>query len=183
MGKINNPNGKKGRQVNFYLNNLDLEKVEKYLEKIGFQIIIFDSQKPKKIQILTNLQAQKNLPSTRFLVLPNQQKDLKFDKNSSGFYRLSESSSPVIEYSLTFCSEKMMRSGRFYYKPFLYADQTWQAQNEVFLEKAEKLFRWFKRNFKRQAGEPFYNFYASAEVVKMAENMRFNGEKQCIEVL
>lgn len=159
-----------GRQINFYLSNDDLDKIENYLKQNNFKIISYAMPTPE-VKELDSLKAKKG-EFTKFVVQESQIENIKSKFYEARNEYVVDIYSPLIQFSASAYDESAneFRRGRLYYVPQILTNENWQFQNEDFLKSAEKLFRWFKRNFKKIDDNIFYGFYASDNVVNMVKN-------------
>ncbi len=146
------------RQVNFYLDNKDLEKMEIYLQNLDFQMFNFPIRKAEKVQ----LKADSHLSNTRYLV---RSADIEYVLANPKTLPIHL---PLIEYTVTHCeSGNYWIRGRLFYYASRNDNGKWLPQNDMFLRLAERFFRWFRYHFQLQTASPFLGNYGSKNLVEL----------------
>lgn len=143
--------------MRFYLDNQDLEKIEHYLEKAGFELFDFPIQSPSKVRLKADL----NLSNTRYLVRKIDVPFVLANRKQLPIHL------PLIEYTVTHCEkEGFWVKGRLFYYAYRQVDGVWVSQNPDFLRSVERFFRWFRYHFARYAEAPFLGTYGSKTLVQ-----------------
>ncbi len=146
----------KARQLNFYLDNQDLEKIEKYLQKTDFQIFTFPIRQAENVQ----LKADTRLSNTRYLVRKVDTDFVLANRKQLPIHL------PLIEYTVTHCEKDgFWVKGRLFYYAYRQENGVWISQDADFVRAAERFFRWFRSHFSRQTQAPFLGTYASSRLV------------------
>lgn len=147
-----------GKQINFYLQKADLERIEGYLLKrkcIFIEDVIFDQQNP----LLANHLLTSN-SSKKYITFPDKKIQYNTLKNGIQF-RLNQIQSVVIEFSIYGKKNDFYRA-RFFYEA-TYSENGERKQKDAEFEAfVERFFRWFRRNYQRVPEQPF--FFQNPEV-------------------
>lgn len=148
-----------GKQVNFFLENEDWDKIINYLSKLNLLLIGKYSQTEKPL-ILSDFLSNKSGELIKYLVLESQFSEVKtiYLENKKIFY-VDQSNSPVIELHTCVLNEEAIFRGRFFYNPTFFNPKTdsFEKKNEVFLKTAQNLMSWFKKNHLPLETKGFYS--------------------------
>ncbi len=138
-----------GKQINFYLQTADLERIEGYLRKrncIFIEDTIFEQANP--------LLADSLLSSKKYITFPNKEIQCNTLKNTKGF-RLNQIRSTVMEFGIYGKKNDFYRA-RFFYEA-TYSENGERKQKDADFEAfVERFFRWFRRNYTRVPEQPFF---------------------------
>ncbi len=141
-----------GKQINFYLQKADLERIKAYLLKrncIFIEDIIFDQQNP----LLSN-HLLSSISSEKYITFPNKEIQYNALKNTKGF-RLNQMRSAVMEFGIYGKKNDFYRA-RFFYEA-TYSENGERKQKDADFEAfVERFFRWFRRNYTRVPEQPFF---------------------------
>lgn len=141
-----------GKQINFYLQKADLERIEGYLLKrkcIFIEDVIFDQQNPLLADHLLS-----SISSKKYMAF--SQKPLYYNslKNENQF-RLNQIKTAVMEFSIYGKKNDFYRA-RFFYEA-TYPENGERKQKDAEFEAfVERFFRWFRRNYQRVPEQPFF---------------------------
>jgi hypothetical protein len=91
---------------------------------------------------------------------------------AQNYHTIKDLYSPVIEYwsSNSPAKTDSLHKGRLYFESGYYENGQWIEKNEEFLKAADKLFRWFKKTFKKVDDEIFRGSYTSDSVIEWVQN-------------
>jgi hypothetical protein len=159
-----------GKQVNFFLTASELLLIEKFLADNKLKIIIEPFE--NKEFVLSNSLSQRSALNPfyfkKYLVLEPLAAQVKV-KNLAEKYFIDDLYSPVIEFVENIWQDDFCRVGRLFYETGFYDENgIWQEKDTEFLKAAEKLFRWFRKNF--QKSELTFGFYTSPAVLAWVKN-------------
>jgi len=136
-------------QINFFMMPEDVAELEDYIKKQGLIIVSAISPTPEPL-ILDTLFPAKGLKT--LILLPDKINELKIRfVETQNYYYLNEMQSPVIEFRkpIYLKDENAIRSGRLYFdKNYLTEDGHLLVKDADIILLAEKLFKWFRKNFK-----------------------------------
>ncbi len=142
------------RQVNLYLTQNDIEKIQKYLVDRNF-IFIEDKIliEPKRVYTDSFFEA---FGRSRYIVFPENYLTFRsWEQNGVMKFRLQEIDSTVLE--LNFFGEKEgIYRVRFYYCPYYFENHEKKFKNLKFGLHVERFFRWLRRNFVRMPNMPTF---------------------------
>ena len=157
-----------GKQLNFYLQTEDFSEINAFLKEQNYvlddcfsarkDLAFLSSVNEKGLQIswkkyITKAEFADKIQS-RFL-------------DSRQLYKINELYSPVIELLLSTENpeKKELSRGRLFYQTGYYDKAgIWQEKEPEFIQSAEKLFRWFRKNFAKS--ETAYGNYTSPAVLE-----------------
>jgi hypothetical protein len=158
--------------VNFYLLPEDYNKIQSYLQECEWQILATPLTSDKMVFIETLLKDEdheKNNFYKRLLLLKHQVYLPK--KLNDDIFVLNVVFDKLIEFHA--CKwdteNQILGRGRIFYETGFYDENgVWQEKDAEFLKAAEKLFRWFRKNF--QKSDLTYGFYTSPAVLAWVKN-------------
>lgn len=144
------------QQMNFYLNENDIQKIEAYLKNQGF-LFVEDTQFEKsEITQVSHLLGDNF--DDRFIFLNDSELHFRLLNNQS--FKIEELTSTILEMNYMGFSEGLFRF-RFYYDPFYFEDDTKIEKSPEFEQAANQFFEWLKIQFEPIAEIP--DFYQNAE--------------------
>ena len=139
------------KQINFYIDEQDILELDKYLKQNNYSII--GQPMPKKeIFILHSLSDSEHdgklLQVKKFIVLNEHIELITLDHiQEQNYYLVNEFYSPVVEFIFsTMGKNNKKKPGRLYYIKDYGLEET-QLKPEMFIQSAEKIFKWFKKTF------------------------------------
>jgi hypothetical protein len=141
-----------GRQINFYFTEEDYKELENYVLEKSILVLPNYSLDMEKEIILSD----KNY-SMKLLTLPILKDQIvKRYIDTQNYFTCDIWDSPVIELHVPKHDTHLMRRGRVYYTK---ENQTESKSKEtLFLEFADDLFKWMRKNYKNTKLKGFENF-------------------------
>ncbi len=137
----------RGRQINFFVMPDEWGALEKYLDEND---MISIPTKMDKNEIISEKISEKGI--FKYLVEEKYtNKLITYPIEKINKYSIEELYSPVIQFSRPYYDKekKLLKRGRFYYiKGFWNDDSEWEDKPIDFLEKSDKLFKWFRKTYK-----------------------------------
>lgn len=147
-----------GKQVNFFLETKDWDKIERYLNQKYFLILAEQSPNEKPV-LLSDLALDNEDLLIKYLVLSEHlpHVKMKYLSNKQKFL-IDQSFSPVIELQTCLTDEDSIFRGRFFYNPTFLNPQSkeFEKHNDLFLKAAQNLISWFKKNHLPLTNKGFY---------------------------
>jgi len=159
----------KSRQINFFVMPDEWEPLENYLKENNM-ISVARKMETKEIEI----KSIKQNSFFNYLLNENNKDKIKIyylEKPNS--YFIDFTFSPVIEYSPSFYNEekKELKMGRFYYTTgFWNENDEWEEKPKEFIKNSEKLFHWFKQNYKNANLSDWKGYTISEKVKQKIQN-------------
>ncbi len=146
----------KGKQINFYLTETEIKRIEEYLRKENILVLgnLMHTSEPILLDTLIT-----SKPSfIKYLVPSNLKKEVitKYIDTQS-YYLIDFFSSPVVEFSLPISKEKnILKRGRIYFLK--------ENSNLDFLKFADTFFKWFKKTFRNIKLQNYEDILITEEV-------------------
>jgi len=145
------------RQVNVYLTQSDIQKVQKYLADRHFLFVedeILESPTPAYVDYLLAY------PQTAdYFCFPEVKLDyLQFVSEGIQKYRIKGIRTEVVNFDMLGRYDELFRV-RFYYCPYYFENHEKKYKNPAFGLHVERFFRWLRSQFKRVPDMPtfYYN--------------------------
>jgi hypothetical protein len=146
-----------GRQINFFMMPEDVAELDEQVREMGF-LMVADKMPTSEILYLNSLNSKECHDKFLFLEQEKPVIHTKFIEEQN-FYWIHPMENPVIEFSPCHLSEdgNTLIEGRFFYEIeyFNNKEQLLTCSDE-FLKKAEKLFRSYKKRFKKYRIKRYY---------------------------
>ncbi len=144
-----------GKQINLYLSQADLEKVQKYLLSRRF-ILFADKILANPMLVMAHTLITNNTEWARFVAFEDTQFDyLTFKKEGKTQYRPTDRKAETMTFSYYDCRENIYRV-RFYYCPYYFENHEKKFKNPDFGLHVERFFRWLRRTFVRVPNMPTF---------------------------
>ena len=159
----------RGRQINFFVMPDEWGALEDYLKE-NDMISVARTMDTQELE-LSNI-SEKEL--SKYLVENKYKETVKvYPIEKINKYSMSELYSPIIQFSRSYYDKEknLLRRGRFYYKKGFWNDNDeWEEKPTDFVKKGERLFRWFKKNYKDAKIPEWKGFLVTQKVKDKVEN-------------
>jgi len=148
------------KQLNFFFSNQDLEDLESYIQTKDW-LILANFSKNEPIILESIFEQTKGWKFLVPKILLSQIKMLWIEQQN--YYMIDVSNSPVVELSMPFFNvqKKILGRGRLYYDSLGICQNERKKKDALFLENAQNLFKWTKKNFPNEKIEGFSGFWIS----------------------
>ena len=147
-----------GKQINLYLRQIDIEKVQKYLQAHRF-LFFADKIMPEPNLVTVPALITNGKEWARFLAFENTNFDyLTFEKEAVVQFRPTDNKAETMTFSYYDSKDDIFRV-RFYYCPYYFENHEKKYKNPEFGVHVDRFFRWLRRQYKRVPDMPtfYYN--------------------------
>ena len=144
-----------GKQINYFVLVEEFDKLHQYLTKNGWGIAL-DESSTGSVATIKNFAEAKGLVFHLFRLADKHKIVLKSVSRRNTF-AIDVERSPVVQFSLGHWNtkENIFSRGRLYYEKSYYEGNQSIVKDENFIASAEKLFAWFRRNYKNVKTPPY----------------------------
>jgi|GEM_PF-1051571 hypothetical protein len=170
----------KSKQINFYFMPEDISEISKYIQEKN--LVIYNNYSANaNLQKLDSLMQTKIIgkaSAIKYITSESLSKEIKNEfLEKQNYYSIDVISSPVIEFLIpkNIIQNNIIHSGRVYYIHDIYNSQNLLvSKSDLFLQIANELFKWIKKNFKNTKLPGFEAFLVSE---RTHEWIKVNGGK------
>lgn len=154
-------------QINFYLMEEDVQKINEYIVSQNF-LIVSDPMPEMGLNLVSSLTGTSNRKVHRFFILRKEDEEkieTKFISRQK-YYTINETNSPVIEFIPSEIINNKFYRGRIYYIKKNYGSNGQLIEKDsAFLKAAGDLFKWIKKNIKNVKYTGFEDFLVSEKTI------------------
>ena len=159
----------RGRQINFFVMPDEWGALEDYLKENNMISIA-----RKMDNNIIELSSLKDKDAYKYFIVGGTENNLKIKHIDENIYFI-DIHNPVIEFIRPryFENKNTLKYGRLYYTKGSWSEnEDWKGKNDLFLNSAEALFKWFRKKYKTKT-IPKYKGYLISKKVK--ENIETKG--------
>ncbi len=162
----------KSKQINFFISNDELSKLNKYLEDNGWVIVLAENS-TGKIETTNVIERTETNNLVKMYLVPKnllEQIEYRYIKEQNKFVVNPFKNAPVVEVLRPYYDDdkNFIRRGRLFYElTYVNEQKEPTLKPDEFLKSADKLFKAFRRTFKNVKSDKFKGFIITANTHKL----------------